>query len=155
MTHLLTLYFLDSGSYSKGFIDWFGFFTPTEYDYIHQSQIDWFLQESGAYINNESSLRWSLISISQVQSMQLSDLSRLTPQRILAIYGNARARLFRPPASSPNPMRWCSFIFLCKLTNVTAFLHNSYQWLYLVKSLTTKLTLTRAPVNDSTSVCTT
>ena len=105
MTHLLTLYFLDSGSYSKGFIDWFGFFTPTEYDYIHQSQIDWFLQESGAYINNESSLRWPLISISQVQSMQLSDLSRLTPQRILAIYGNARARLFRPPASSPNRMR--------------------------------------------------
>lgn len=56
MTHLLTLYFLDSGSYSKGFIDWFGFFTPTEYDYIHQNQIDWFLQESGKHINNESFL---------------------------------------------------------------------------------------------------
>ncbi|EIM92818.1 Metallo-dependent phosphatase [Stereum hirsutum FP-91666 SS1] len=35
-THLLTMYFLDSGSYSKGFIDWFGFFTPTEYDWIHE-----------------------------------------------------------------------------------------------------------------------
>ncbi|KAJ3496764.1 hypothetical protein NLJ89_g10439 [Agrocybe chaxingu] len=45
-THILTLYFLDSGSYSKGFFDWFGFFTPTEYDWIRQSQIDWFLQES-------------------------------------------------------------------------------------------------------------
>lgn len=35
-TQLLTLYFMDSGSYSKGFVDWFGFFTPTEYDWIHQ-----------------------------------------------------------------------------------------------------------------------
>jgi hypothetical protein len=34
-THLLTLYFLDSGSYSKGYFDWFGF-KPTEYDYLHQ-----------------------------------------------------------------------------------------------------------------------
>ncbi|TFK39994.1 Metallo-dependent phosphatase-like protein [Crucibulum laeve] len=47
-THLLTLYFLDSGSYSKGFLDFFGFFTPTEYDWIRQNQIDWFLQESGS-----------------------------------------------------------------------------------------------------------
>lgn len=35
-THLLTLYFLDSGSYSKGFLNWFGLFVPTEYDWIHQ-----------------------------------------------------------------------------------------------------------------------
>lgn len=35
MTHLLTLYFLDSGSYSKGYLDWFGYFFPTEYDWIH------------------------------------------------------------------------------------------------------------------------
>ncbi|ETW79354.1 hypothetical protein HETIRDRAFT_64651 [Heterobasidion irregulare TC 32-1] len=47
-TQLLTLYFMDSGSYSKGFVDWFGFFTPTEYDWIHQDQIDWFLQESAS-----------------------------------------------------------------------------------------------------------
>ncbi|KIK09009.1 hypothetical protein K443DRAFT_672049 [Laccaria amethystina LaAM-08-1] len=46
--HLLTLYFLDSGSYSKGVLDWFGFFIPTEYDWIRQSQIDWFLQESAS-----------------------------------------------------------------------------------------------------------
>jgi Calcineurin-like phosphoesterase len=46
-THLLTLYFLDSGDYAAGFLDWFGFLRPVEYDYIHQSQIDWFLQESG------------------------------------------------------------------------------------------------------------
>ena len=45
-THLLTLYFLDSGAYAAGFFSWFGFF-PTEYDYLHQDQIDWFLQESG------------------------------------------------------------------------------------------------------------
>ena len=45
-THLLTLYFLDSGSYSKGITDWFGFWRPTEYDYIHKDQINWFLQES-------------------------------------------------------------------------------------------------------------
>jgi hypothetical protein len=44
-TQLLTLYFLDSGSYSAGVFDWFGF-RPTEYDYLRQSQIDWFLQES-------------------------------------------------------------------------------------------------------------
>ncbi|TFK29749.1 phosphatase DCR2 [Coprinopsis marcescibilis] len=47
-THLLTLYFLDSGAYSKGFIDWFGFFNPTEYDWIRKNQIDWFLQESAS-----------------------------------------------------------------------------------------------------------
>ncbi|KAF8956921.1 Metallo-dependent phosphatase-like protein [Flammula alnicola] len=47
-THVLTLYFLDSGSYSKGFLDFFGFFTPTEYDWIRQNQIDWFLQESAS-----------------------------------------------------------------------------------------------------------
>ncbi|KAA1475450.1 Metallo-dependent phosphatase [Dentipellis sp. KUC8613] len=47
-TQLLTMYFLDSGSYSKGFIDWFGFFTPTEYDWIRQDQVDWFLKESAA-----------------------------------------------------------------------------------------------------------
>ncbi|KAG8814505.1 hypothetical protein FRC18_001941 [Serendipita sp. 400] len=44
-TRLLTLYFLDSGSYSAGAWDWFGW-TPTEYDYLRQSQIDWFLHES-------------------------------------------------------------------------------------------------------------
>ncbi|KAG2011738.1 phosphatase DCR2 [Coprinopsis cinerea AmutBmut pab1-1] len=48
-THLLTLYFMDSGSYSKGFLDWFGFFTPTEYDWIRQNQIDWFLQQSASH----------------------------------------------------------------------------------------------------------
>ena len=32
-THLLTLYFLDSGSYDTGFFDFFGF-TPTTYDYL-------------------------------------------------------------------------------------------------------------------------
>ncbi|TFK52074.1 Metallo-dependent phosphatase [Heliocybe sulcata] len=47
-THLLTLYFLDSGAYSSGTLDWFGFWHPTEYDYIHQNQIDWFLQESSS-----------------------------------------------------------------------------------------------------------
>ncbi|KAF9815990.1 hypothetical protein IEO21_04240 [Rhodonia placenta] len=46
MTQLLTLYFLDSGAYSTGFWDWFGFFVPTEYDWIHQDQINWFLQQS-------------------------------------------------------------------------------------------------------------
>jgi hypothetical protein len=45
--HLLTLYFLDSGSYSSGFFNIWGLFTPTEYDWVRQSQIDWFLQESG------------------------------------------------------------------------------------------------------------
>ncbi|KAJ7043577.1 Metallo-dependent phosphatase-like protein [Mycena alexandri] len=47
-THLLTLYFLDSGSYSKGVYNFWGLFTPTEYDWIRQSQIDWFLQESAS-----------------------------------------------------------------------------------------------------------
>ncbi|KAI0642441.1 Metallo-dependent phosphatase [Trametes meyenii] len=48
MTHLLTLYFLDSGAYYNGVFDWFGFFHATEYDYIRQDQIDWFLQESAS-----------------------------------------------------------------------------------------------------------
>jgi len=47
-THIFTLYFLDSGAYSKGKTDFFGFFIPTEYDWIHQNQIDWFLQESAS-----------------------------------------------------------------------------------------------------------
>ncbi|KAJ7281601.1 Metallo-dependent phosphatase-like protein [Mycena rebaudengoi] len=46
-THLLTLYFLDSGSYSKGFYNLWGFL-PTAYDWIRQSQIDWFRQESAS-----------------------------------------------------------------------------------------------------------
>jgi len=45
-THILTLYFLDSGSYSSGVLDWFGLFHGSEYDWIHEDQIDWFLQES-------------------------------------------------------------------------------------------------------------
>ncbi len=49
-TPLLTLYFIDSGAYVAGLIDWFGFFLPTEYDYIHQDQIEWFLQESGVFV---------------------------------------------------------------------------------------------------------
>ncbi|KAF9234987.1 Metallo-dependent phosphatase-like protein [Melanogaster broomeanus] len=48
MTHLLTLYFMDSGAYSKGYLDWFGYFFPTEYDWIHEDQINWFLQQSGS-----------------------------------------------------------------------------------------------------------
>ncbi|THG93934.1 hypothetical protein EW026_g7427 [Hermanssonia centrifuga] len=45
-THILTLYFLDSGAYGDGKWDFFNIFTPTEYDWIHQDQIDWFLEES-------------------------------------------------------------------------------------------------------------
>ncbi|KAG6810005.1 hypothetical protein H0H92_013730 [Tricholoma furcatifolium] len=44
-TQLLTLYFLDSGSYTKGTWDFFGF-NPTEYDWIRESQTNWFLQQS-------------------------------------------------------------------------------------------------------------
>lgn len=47
-THLLTMYFLDSGSYSKGYFNWWGIFQPTAYDWIRQSQIDWFLQQSAS-----------------------------------------------------------------------------------------------------------
>ncbi|KAH7913045.1 Metallo-dependent phosphatase-like protein [Hygrophoropsis aurantiaca] len=47
MTHLLTLYFLDSGSYAGGYLNWLtGLFTPTGYDWIRQDQIDWFLEQS-------------------------------------------------------------------------------------------------------------
>ncbi|KZV92417.1 Metallo-dependent phosphatase [Exidia glandulosa HHB12029] len=45
-THILTLYFLDSGGYIKAN---FGPFTQiTDYDYIRQRQIDWFLQQSAS-----------------------------------------------------------------------------------------------------------
>lgn len=59
-THLLTLYFLDSGAYAAGVVDWLGFLRPTEYDYIHQSQIDWFLQESSMFIHNMSCINLSV-----------------------------------------------------------------------------------------------
>ncbi|TBU30138.1 Metallo-dependent phosphatase [Dichomitus squalens] len=48
MTHLLTLYFLDSGAYSSGVQDWWGIFHASDYDYLRQDQIDWFLQESSS-----------------------------------------------------------------------------------------------------------
>jgi hypothetical protein len=47
-THLLTLYFLDSGSYSRGVYNFWGLFRPTAYDWIRQTQTDWFLQESAS-----------------------------------------------------------------------------------------------------------
>ncbi|KAF8347706.1 Metallo-dependent phosphatase [Amanita rubescens] len=45
-THLLTLYFLDSGAYSEGFFSWLGFTGSSDYDWIHKDQTDWFLQQS-------------------------------------------------------------------------------------------------------------
>ncbi|KAH8103804.1 Metallo-dependent phosphatase [Cristinia sonorae] len=45
-THLLTLYFLDSGAYAKSWLDFASFGHSDEYDWIHQDQIDWFLEES-------------------------------------------------------------------------------------------------------------
>ncbi|KAK7466365.1 Phosphatase dcr2 [Stygiomarasmius scandens] len=47
-THLLTLYFLDSGSYSDGQWTFWGQWKPTALDWIRQDQIDWFLQESAS-----------------------------------------------------------------------------------------------------------
>ncbi|KAJ7091319.1 Metallo-dependent phosphatase-like protein [Mycena belliarum] len=47
-THLLTLYFLDSGSYSTGIYNLWGLFMPTAYDWIHRDQIDWFMKESAS-----------------------------------------------------------------------------------------------------------
>ena len=38
-TQLLTLYFLDSGAYSKSFFDIFGFKQGLEYDWIHQVRL--------------------------------------------------------------------------------------------------------------------
>jgi hypothetical protein len=93
--HLLTLYFLDSGAYSKGIIDWFGFFRPTDYDYIHEvcigrpysrhmthvpskDQTNWFLQESSSIDQIERPFRpdtgkdfghiWSRRSDNQLRS---------------------------------------------------------------------------------------
>ncbi|KAG9125890.1 hypothetical protein FRC07_005748 [Ceratobasidium sp. 392] len=44
-THLLTLYFLDSGAYLPSSLAWW---KPPDYDYLHESQIEWFLSESNA-----------------------------------------------------------------------------------------------------------
>jgi len=63
-THLLTLYFLDSGSYVSGVLDWLGLFHGSEYDWIRESQIDWFLQESG--------MRSSLLCLSALLMIRLS-----------------------------------------------------------------------------------
>jgi hypothetical protein len=46
-TQLLTLYFLDSGAYA-GRNDWWGFERTTEFDWVHEDQVTWFMQESGA-----------------------------------------------------------------------------------------------------------
>ena len=54
-THLLTLYFVDSGTYAGGTLDWFGWFHGSDLDWIHSSQIDWFLQESGTPLGVERS----------------------------------------------------------------------------------------------------
>jgi len=54
-THLLTLYFLDSGAYAKNAYDWLGLTKTVEYDWIHSDQIDWFLQESGMFSYSHSS----------------------------------------------------------------------------------------------------
>ncbi|KAF9531793.1 Metallo-dependent phosphatase [Crepidotus variabilis] len=47
-TQILTLYFLDSGDYLPSTWDWLPFSHSNEYDWIRQSQIDWFLQESAS-----------------------------------------------------------------------------------------------------------
>ncbi|KAG8895808.1 hypothetical protein FRB99_000346 [Tulasnella sp. 403] len=44
-THLLTLYFLDSHAYDRS--NW-AFWKPPEYDWLKQSQIDWYLQQSAS-----------------------------------------------------------------------------------------------------------
>lgn len=41
-TQLLTLYFLDSGAYSKSVFDIFGFKQGIEYDWIHQVSPYWY-----------------------------------------------------------------------------------------------------------------
>lgn len=45
-THLLTLYFLDSGAYESSGFDFFGFTHSVNYDWIHSDQINWFLEQS-------------------------------------------------------------------------------------------------------------
>ncbi|KAF7308825.1 AIP3 domain-containing protein [Mycena kentingensis (nom. inval.)] len=45
-THLLTLYFLDSGSYSRGFYNLWGWFTPTAYDWIRQACLLFYFRKS-------------------------------------------------------------------------------------------------------------
>ncbi|KAM6496960.1 Metallo-dependent phosphatase-like protein [Amanita muscaria] len=47
-THLLTLYFLDSGAYAEGLLSWLGFAEGSDYDWIHEDQINWFLQNSAS-----------------------------------------------------------------------------------------------------------
>ncbi|KAF9533681.1 Metallo-dependent phosphatase-like protein [Crepidotus variabilis] len=53
--HLLTLYLLDSGDYIKGRWDWTRIheLRSFKYDYIRQSQIDWFLNQSAAISERE------------------------------------------------------------------------------------------------------
>jgi len=63
-THLLTLYFLDSGSYAAGVLDWLGLFHGSEYDWIRESQINWFLQESGMRFNLRRLSAWLMIRLS-------------------------------------------------------------------------------------------
>ena len=68
-TQLLTLYFLDSGAYYNPTWDWFGILRATDYDYLRQDQIDWFLQESCMLYSNS----WGLSGSSLVPSIDRRD----------------------------------------------------------------------------------
>jgi len=89
-THLLTLYFLDSGTYSKGWFDWFGFFNPTEYDYFRESQIEWFLQESG--------------SISQIERPFQPDTAKDLGHNFLARQGEGQLPPSQRRLAKPNAL---------------------------------------------------
>jgi hypothetical protein len=56
-THLLTLYFLDSGAYSNSKFDFFGFMHGTEYDWIHQVRCCVVLAHTGTHIAGTGSNR--------------------------------------------------------------------------------------------------
>ncbi|KAI9573783.1 Metallo-dependent phosphatase-like protein [Boletus coccyginus] len=76
MSHLLTLYFVDSGSYSKGYWDWFGYFFPTEYDWIHTDQIEWFLQQSASIDPVERPFQPDTDDLWERQSDQIAPTTR-------------------------------------------------------------------------------
>ena len=88
-TQLLTLYMLDSHAYTtKRLPGIWGWFQKLKYDWIKQSQIDWFLAESGKIL--PIFFWWRNINdlLFQLPSNQSSGLSRRMVAKIWGKYGS-------------------------------------------------------------------
>ena len=75
-THPLTPYPPDSGSYGTGALNWLGLFCGSEYDWIRESQINWFLQESDMWSSLQHLRSADVPSVSVNRSHRMNLYSR-------------------------------------------------------------------------------